>query len=602
MRIAVTSCGSAAVSLAPGTYLLTAAATLPPPPPPPSADDEVAAEGGMDAVAEADAEAYDAEADADAGAYDAEAADVEAAAADDEAAAAGEGEEEGQADADGAVPPAPEAAAAAAEEEEEGAPSAEAAVPCVFTLSASSDAPIAMGDLPTVCTEQLGLCVSHLSGEMAEGAAGEWMAALAVGLTPSAACSLAAELTVDAADAADGLRITLVGEDTREAVRVLGLSTGALPLDPSANPSGYTLLVDVRPAAPRAACGWQLRLTSTAEVGAAIAEATPADLADVYPPNDGYRLFRLLRRARCSAAVHVACNEPRARLLARAIAITSSGGEEPRPRPSSVRPGARLRDDDGGGRRAAAAAAGKGQEAPPGTTIVLEAHVEASPRSPRTKPRRRPHHPRKARPPRRAARRRRRTRRARRGAPARRRPFVEGERVQRAAGDRARPGARAGRRAQGVVGGRAAGPRRQGEGGARPVPYRAAAGGGGRRRPRAAERRARRRRPDRRAHAPGGRRRHAGGCLGGGGQGRVEGGAGDGRRGRRGRRGGHRRAEAVREAMAGETGAMGEAVAAERAKVAEQFSASAAEREALLAKLLPAPAEAEAPPAKGKKK
>ena len=139
-------------------------------------------------------------------------------------------------------------------------------LPCLYTVSATCDAAISLGALATVCESQLGLSVAFLDGTLAERASGEWGVGLVVSLTPSAACTLSASLSIDAAEVAASCRMHLIGEDTREAVSLLGLTSGALSLNPEANPSGYSLVVDLKPTVELPSTSWSLRLTSSAEV------------------------------------------------------------------------------------------------------------------------------------------------------------------------------------------------------------------------------------------------------------------------------------------------------------------------------------------------
>ena len=58
---------------------------------------------------------------------------------------------------------------------------------------------------------------------------------------------------------------------------------------------------------------------------AAAVETCTSEMSDVYAPNDAYRLFRLVLEApsaKTNAAVHVACADPRASLLVRAVEQT----------------------------------------------------------------------------------------------------------------------------------------------------------------------------------------------------------------------------------------------------------------------------------------
>ena len=109
-----------------------------------------------------------------------------------------------------------------------------------------------------------------------------------------------------------------------------GLASGGVSLSPDDSPAGYTLLLDLKPMSDEIAEGaaWALTLISSAEVVAAEVPHQPATLSDLYPPNEQYKLCRLIvgtAGQKCSAALHVSVSEPTAIIECRAIALTTGG-------------------------------------------------------------------------------------------------------------------------------------------------------------------------------------------------------------------------------------------------------------------------------------
>ena len=251
-----------------------------------------------------------------------------------------------------------------------------AARPCHYTLTACCESDVYLGDVATIATERLGLRVLTLEGSTAELAADEWSMGVCVSLKASEVCTLAASLSFAEAPVGACARFHLVGEDTREEVSFLGMSTGLCDLDPAANPSGYLLIADVKSPNPLPPSAWSLQLQSTAELETKVLEAKPTSLADTYPPNESYTLFRLIvstaDKDKCTGAVHVTCTEPTATLCVRAIQLVN--GDPP------------LEVSSASGLGCATLFAlaveppppppGKGQEPLPSTTMIIEGTID----------------------------------------------------------------------------------------------------------------------------------------------------------------------------------------------------------------------------------
>lgn len=141
----------------------------------------------------------------------------------------------------------------------------------------------------------------------------------------------------------------------------------------------YTLMLDLKSPVPLPASAFSVQLRSTAEIEHSIIEPKAATLADVYAPNDAFRLFRIIvgTPTKCLSSLHVTCSDNRATINVRALQLTS----DPAGGPSTV---AELGTSTGLGCATLMAVnleptpppAGKGQEAAEATTVVLECEVD----------------------------------------------------------------------------------------------------------------------------------------------------------------------------------------------------------------------------------
>ena len=95
-----------------------------------------------------------------------------------------------------------------------------------------------LGEMQSISEAQLGLKMQTLTGETVEVAADEWTVAIAVLLKPSEVGSVCASLTIDDPAVASCARMHLVGEDDHAEVSFSGLTSGAVELNPEANPVG----------------------------------------------------------------------------------------------------------------------------------------------------------------------------------------------------------------------------------------------------------------------------------------------------------------------------------------------------------------------------
>jgi len=209
--------------------------------------------------------------------------------------------------------------------------------------------------------------------------AGEWTVPIGVLLKPAESAKVSASLELPQPLAAACTRLHLVSEDSGAELSFPELISGGFLLDPEANPSGYTLLADLKSTVPLPSCSWKLSLTSTAELQHSLVANKPAALSDAYQPNGDYRLCRLVlgAAAKASASVHISCSEPRASLTARLLMITpaSADAEESEKELQSVS-GLGCATLFGVGLDAPPPPPAKGQEPAPAITIILECRVD----------------------------------------------------------------------------------------------------------------------------------------------------------------------------------------------------------------------------------
>jgi len=300
--------------------------------------------------------------------------------------AAATGEEaplEGEAEGEEAA--AEEAVAEAAADEE--APPAEEtplpppaiAPPCHFTLTACAESEVHLGKASELMESQLGIKLCALEGQLEAAPAGEWTVPIAVLLKPAESATVRASLELPEALIAACTRLHLVSEDTGAEQTFPDLTTGGVLLDPEANPSGYTLLADLKSAVPLPASPWKLHLTSTAELAQTLVANKPQALSDAYEPNGEYRLCRLVlsAAAKASASVHITCSEPRASLTARILMLTAASAEaEASEKLLQTVSGLGCATLFGVGLDAPPPPPAKGQEPPPAVTIILECRVD----------------------------------------------------------------------------------------------------------------------------------------------------------------------------------------------------------------------------------
>ena len=252
------------------------------------------------------------------------------------------------------------------------------ASPCHFTVTACCEAECHLGDEAAICEAQLGLQRCTLEGATPALEPAQWSIGASCLIVPKERATVAAALNLADVGAASCSRMHLVCEDTHAELSFSHFLTGGIDLDPEENPSGYSLLVDLKPESALGERPWGLTLLSTAELSASVTPVKPVTLDGAYEPNEAYQLCRLVLGApsKCTAALHVSCNLPTADLTVRTIALTTGAdGAPPTEEVLKTVSGRGCVTLFATGLDAPPPPAGKGAEPPPATTIILQCDV-----------------------------------------------------------------------------------------------------------------------------------------------------------------------------------------------------------------------------------